>query len=48
MSKLMKATVISTGKEVEVYRLMRGGYCDFSDCKTEYSETEVKILGRAE
>jgi len=40
----MKAKVKATGKEIDVYKLRRGGYCDSSDCKTEYQENELEFL----
>ncbi len=36
-----KAIVIATGKEIEVYKLNRGGWADYSDCKTEYKAEEL-------
>jgi hypothetical protein len=39
-----KAIVIASNKEVIVYSLKKGGYCDFSDCKTEYKENELKLI----
>ena len=43
MSKVVKATVKATGKQVEVYKLRSGGWCDYSDCKTVYKDEELKF-----
>lgn len=41
-----KAIVISTNRQVVVYRLKNqsGKWCDYSDCKTVYSENELKFV----
>lgn len=42
MSTLLKAKVKSSNKVVEVYKsALRNTYIDFSDCKTEYTESEL-------
>ena len=43
MAKTMKATVIATGEVVTVYRLNKGGYCNYADCATNYREDELKF-----
>lgn len=40
-NKLKTATVKETGKVIKVYRLIRGPWCDFADCKTEYEEKDL-------
>ena len=45
MSKLKKAIVIATGKEIEVYQsIIRGTWIDYADCTTEYSKDKLKFL----
>lgn len=41
MSKTKKATIKATGAVVEVYKLIRGPWCNAKDCKTEYQENEL-------
>lgn len=41
---IYKAVVIATGVEIEVYRLKSGKWCDYSDCKTEYSDNELRFI----
>jgi len=48
MNKLKKATVVKTGKQVEVYYLSgsskhRGKWCDYSDMKSVYTTKELKF-----
>jgi len=44
MSKpLYKAVIKKTGKEIEVYKLNDGGYCDFSNCSDKYDKEEIEI-----
>lgn len=43
-NELKKAIVIATGKEVQVYRLNRGGWCNFADSKTEYKDSELRFI----
>jgi len=39
-----KATIVANGKKVEVYKSsIRGTWIDFSDCKTEYKDNELKF-----
>ena len=42
-NELLKATVVVTGKKVEVYRHRLGDYVDFSDCTTMYTAKELRI-----
>ncbi len=42
-NKLLKATAIATGKKVEVYKLTSGEWCDYSDCKTTYTDFELQF-----
>lgn len=42
-NKLKTATVIKTGRVVQVYKLSRGPWCDFADSKTEYQHNELKF-----
>ena len=44
MRNLRKAKVRATGKEIEVYHLEKGGWCDYSDCKTEYKDSDLIFL----
>lgn len=44
MNNLIKVKVKETGKEIQVYRLTKGGYCDFNDCKTVYQENELIFI----
>ena len=44
MNKTRKAKVKATGQIVEVYRLHRGGWCNYADCKTEYKEEDLQFL----
>lgn len=44
MYKTRKAKVKATGQIVEVYRLLRGGWCNNADCKTEYKEEDLQFL----
>lgn len=39
-----KAKIKRTGNIIIVYLLKRGTWCDYSDCKTEYSENELEFL----
>lgn len=39
-----KAIVRSSGKEITVYALKKGGYADAKDCKTEYKEHELQFI----
>ncbi len=42
--KLKKATVVSTGKKIEVYQSKsKGTWIDYSDCTTEYSKDELRF-----
>lgn len=43
-NKLIKAVIIETGKRVQVYRSSeRGTFIDYSDCSTEYEESQLNI-----
>jgi len=42
-NEIKKAIVIATGAEVKVYRLKKGGWCLYADCKTEYKDIELKF-----
>ena len=44
MNQLRKATVISTGKKIEVYKHRNGTWIDYANCETEYKKSEVQIL----
>lgn len=44
MNKTKKAKVKATGELVEVYRLNRGGWCNYADCKTEYEDDELEFV----
>lgn len=39
-----KAKVISTGQEIEVYKLTSGEWCNAKDCTTKYQLHELKFL----
>ena len=39
-----KAIVIATQKQIEVYKLNRGTWCDCEDCTTEYDEKELRFI----
>lgn len=41
---VLKAKVISTGKEIEVYKLRDGNFCNYEDCKTVYKPNEIIVL----
>ena len=44
MALTFKATVVATGKEVEVYKSsQRETYIDYADCSTEYKKEELKF-----
>ena len=43
-NKLKRARVIASGIVVEVYKLAKGGWCNYTDCKTEYCEDELKFI----
>lgn len=44
MNKTRKAKVKATGQIVEVYRLQRGGCCNYADCKRQYKEEDLQFL----
>ena len=44
---LVKATIIKTGLNVQLYRRNDGGFVNYSDCKTVYQESELKFLSPA-
>lgn len=39
-----KAIVLATNKEITVYRLNSGLWCNYEDCRTTYADSELKIL----
>ena len=39
-----KAKVKATGQTVEVYKLDKGGWCNYADCKTEYKTEELEFI----
>jgi len=41
---MRKAKVKSNGKQIEVYQLKNGDWCDYSDCKTTYKSSELEFL----
>jgi hypothetical protein len=41
---MKKAKVKATGKEIEVYELKNGDWCDYADCKTTYKYSELQFL----
>lgn len=43
-TNLRKAKVIKTGEIITVYKLKRGTWCNYKDCKTEYQEKELQFL----
>lgn len=39
-----KARLLSTGAIISVYKLKSGGWCNWDNCKTVYSENEIQLL----
>jgi hypothetical protein len=39
----VKARLKSTGELIEVYKLKRGGWCNFKDCTTTYKDEELEF-----
>jgi hypothetical protein len=46
MAATKQAIVKSTGQRIEVYRLNRGGWANYSDCKTEFQDHELDFIKR--
>lgn len=44
VNELKKAKVKTTGKIIEVYRLLKGAWCDYADCNTVYNDEDLIIL----
>lgn len=44
MAETKKAKIKSTGVVIEVYKLVNGNWCNYSDCKTQYSESELQFI----
>jgi hypothetical protein len=40
-NKTKMAIIKATGQKVEVYKLRRGTWCNYNDCKTEYQDSEL-------
>lgn len=40
-NNVVTATIAASNKPVEVYRLKKGGWCNATDCKTEYTDDEL-------
>lgn len=38
---IKEVRVKATNKIIKVYRTLRGTWCDFQDCKTEYSKEDL-------
>jgi len=45
-SKKITAKIKATGETIHVYALARGGYCNWNDCKTEYTPEQLQILSK--
>lgn len=41
---LLKAKIKATGKQITVYKLLSGGYCDYADCATTYRADQLEFL----
>ena len=54
MKNLYNAVVVNDGRRVQVYRLKTGTptpshvWCDFKDCKTTFTEKELKDVKEEE
>ncbi len=43
-NKVLKAKVKATGLSVEVYKLANGGWCNFANYSTIYSDSELEFI----
>lgn len=40
-NEVKKATIKASGEKIEVYRTKKGTWCNYADCKTEYTKDEL-------
>jgi hypothetical protein len=40
---LFDATVKDTGRKIRVYKLKKGGYCEYPGCSNEFQKEELEV-----
>lgn len=43
-NKKKRVIILETNCEIEVYRTIRNTWCCVVDCKTEYTDEQVKVI----